>query len=54
MKTTHKDMKVTTAAFNAFMEDLVSALNTFNVQKQEKDELLSALGPMKNDIVEAP
>lgn len=42
MKTTHKDMKVTTAAFKVFVEDLVSALDTFNVQKQGKDELLSA------------
>ena len=41
MKTTHKDMQVTTAAFNAFVEDLASALDTFNVHKQEKDELLS-------------
>lgn len=54
MKTTHKGMKVTTAAFNAFVEDLVSALDTFNVGKQEKDELLAILGPMKKDIVEAP
>lgn len=36
------------------MEDLASALDTFNVQKLEKDELLSALEPMNNDIVEAP
>lgn len=54
MKTTHKGMKVTTAAFNALVEDLVSALDTFNVGKQEKDELLGVLGPMKKDIVEVP
>ncbi|MCS6302475.1 MAG: group 1 truncated hemoglobin [Nitrospira sp.] len=54
MKTTHKGMKVTTAAFNALVEDLVSALDTFNVGKQEKDELLAVLGPMKKDIVEVP
>ncbi len=54
MKTTHKGMKVTTAAFNAFVEDLVSALDTFNVPKKEKDELLGILGPMKSDIVEVP
>ena len=54
MKTTHKGMKVTTAAFNALVEDLVSALDTFNVSKQEKDDLLSVLGPMKQDIVEVP
>jgi hemoglobin len=54
MKTTHKGMKVTTAAFNALVEDLVNALDTFNVSKQEKDDLLSVLGPMKRDIVEIP
>ena len=54
MKTTHKGMKVTTAAFNALVEDLVSALDTFNVPKKEKDELLSVLGPMNKDIVEVP
>ena len=54
MKTTHKGMKITTADFNALVEDLVSALDTFNVGKQEKDELLGILGPMKKDIVEVP
>lgn len=54
MKTAHKGMKVTTAAFNALVEDLVKALDTFNVPKQEKDELLAILGPMKKDIVEVP
>lgn len=54
MKTTHKGMKVTTAAFNALVEDLVSALDTFNVPKKEKDELLAVLGPMNKDIVEVP
>lgn len=54
MKTTHKGMKVTTAAFNALVEDLVSALDTFNVPAKEKGELLAVLGPMKSDIVEVP
>lgn len=54
MKTTHKGMKVTTAAFNALVEDLVSALDTFNVPKKEKDELIAILAPMKSDIVEVP
>ncbi len=54
MKTTHKGMKVTTAAFNALVEDLVSALDTFNVPKKEKDELIGILAPMKGDIVEVP
>ncbi|MBX3330240.1 MAG: group 1 truncated hemoglobin [Nitrospira sp.] len=54
MKTTHKGMKVTTAAFNALVEDLVSALDTFNVPEKEKGELLAVLGPMNKDIVEVP
>jgi hemoglobin len=54
MKTAHKGMKVTGAAFNALVEDLVAALDTFNVPKKEKDELLGILGPMKSDIVEVP
>ncbi len=53
MKTTHKGMKVTDAAFGALVEDLVSALDTFNVPAKEKGELLGILGPMKGDIVEA-
>ena len=54
MKTAHKGMKVTGAAFNALVEDLILALDTFNVPEQEKGELLSVLGPMKSDIVEVP
>ena len=54
MKTTHAGMKITTAAFNALVEDLVKALDTFNVPAREKNELLGVLGPMKKDIVEVP
>ena len=54
MKTTHKGMKLTTADFNALVEDLVKALDTFNVPEKEKGELLAVLGPMKKDIVEVP
>ena len=54
MKKTHAGMKITSAAFNALVEDLVKALDTFNVPAREKNELLSVLGPMKSDIVEMP
>jgi hemoglobin len=54
MKTAHKGMKVTTAAFNALVEDLVAALDTFNVPKKEKDELIGILATLKGDIVEVP
>ena len=54
MKTTHKGMGITGAAFGALVGDLVEALDTFNVPEREKGELLSVLGPMKGDIVEKP
>src|SRR5215813_7606525 len=52
MKTTHKNMKVTAGEFNALVEDLVGALDKFNMAEKEKNELLSILGPMKSQIVE--
>lgn len=52
MKESHRDMAVTEGEFNALVEDLVAALNQFNVPKREQDELLAALGSMKGDIVE--
>ena len=52
MKEAHRGMKVTEGEFSALVEDLVAALNRFNVPKKEQDELLAALGSMKGDIVE--
>jgi hemoglobin len=52
MKTAHIDMGVTTAEFNALVEDLVATLNKFGVGKREQDELLGILGPLKSDIDE--
>jgi hemoglobin len=52
MKKAHKHMGVTDGEFNALVEDLVKALDKFNVGEREKTELLSALGGMKADIVE--
>ena len=54
MTTTHAGMKITTADFNALVEDLVASLNKFKVSETEKKELLGILGPMKKDIVEIP
>lgn len=51
MKTTHRGMAINEAEFNALVEDLVKALNTFKVAQREQDELLGILGPMKPDIV---
>jgi hemoglobin len=52
MKTTHKNMGVTEGEFNAFVENLVAALDKFNVGDNEKKELLAILAPMKSQIVE--
>jgi hemoglobin len=54
MKTAHMGMGISTANFNALVEDLVGALDKFKVGQHEKDQLLGALGPMKGDIVEKP
>jgi hemoglobin len=52
MKSAHAGMGVSDADFGALVEDLIAALNKFNVPETEKNELLSALAPMKGDIVE--
>jgi hemoglobin len=54
MKSAHMGMGITTADFNALVEDLVGALDKFKVGEREKGELLGVLGPMKTDIVEKP
>ena len=51
MKDAHRGMRITDAEFNALVEDLVKSLDKFKVLAQEKDELLTALGSMKSDIV---
>lgn len=54
MKESHMGMGLTDADFNALVEDLIMALDKFNVPEQEKNELLALLGPMRPEIVEAP
>ncbi len=52
MKTAHAGMGISNADFGALVEDLVAALNKFNVPKKEKDDLLGALAALQGDIVE--
>jgi hemoglobin len=52
MKEAHRHMGVTEGEFNALVEDLVASLNQFKVPAREQNELLTALGAMKGDIVE--
>jgi len=54
MKTAHAGMGITTADFNALVEDLGKTLDKFKVPTKEQKELVSILAPMKKDIVEKP
>lgn len=47
----HTGMGITEDEFNALVEDLVKSLDKFQVGETEKNELLTALGGMKGDIV---
>ena len=51
MPEAHAGMGITEDEFNALVEDLVKSLDKFQVGETEKNELLSALGGMKGDIV---
>jgi hemoglobin len=52
MTETHANMGVTSGEFDAFIEDLVTTLNEFNVAQADQDELLRKLQPMESEIVE--
>lgn len=47
----HRGMNISDAEFTALVEDLIKSLDKFKVPAQEKNELLSALGGMKPQIV---
>ncbi len=51
MATSHAGMDLVDDEFNALVENLVGALDKFNVPAKEKGELLGALGPLKPQIV---
>jgi hemoglobin len=52
MKSAHRGMGISAADFNALVEDLVGALDTFKVAAADKNQLLGVLGPMQGQIVE--
>jgi len=52
MKTAHAGMGISSADFDALVQDLVAALDKFMVKDGDKQALLGVLGPMKKDIVE--
>jgi hemoglobin len=51
MRVAHAGMNISNAQFDALVQDLVRALDTFRVPEREKTELLTALGGMRRDIV---
>lgn len=54
MKTAHGGMEVVEEEWNALVEDLVAALDKFQVPAREKGELLGALAGLKDQIVARP
>ena len=51
MRTAHEGMNITDDQFNALVGDLKKSLDKFKVGAKEQNELLTALGGMKGDIV---
>ncbi|MFN4144425.1 MAG: group I truncated hemoglobin [Runella sp.] len=51
MVTAHKGMRITDDEFNSLVNDLVMALNKFNVPSTEQQELLGILGGLRGQIV---
>lgn len=51
MPDAHKGMAITDADFTALVEDLKKSLDKLHVGDQEQNELLTALGGLKGDIV---
>jgi hemoglobin len=52
MVSAHRGRKVTSAAFDAVVEDLTAVLDKLGVKPAEKKDLLSLLGPLKGSIVQ--
>jgi hemoglobin len=52
VKTAHKGLGITQEDWDISVRHLVESLDKFKVGKREKDELLTALSTLKNDIVE--
>ena len=53
MRAVHAGRRITDAELDAFVADLVAALEHFNVPAGERTELLGLLTPMRRDIVGA-
>ncbi|MGC2109968.1 MAG: group 1 truncated hemoglobin [Candidatus Korobacteraceae bacterium] len=51
MKTAHTGLHITDADWNASAAHLTETLNKFKVPQKEQDEVMSAIGGLKGDIV---
>lgn len=51
MATVHRDMRITSAEFDALANDLAATLDEFKVPEKEKNELLTAVARTKPNIV---
>ena len=52
MRDAHRGMGISSADFDALVEDLVKSLTKFKVSAADQKTLLGVLGPMKADMVE--
>ena len=53
MKTSHKGMKISETDWSAFLGHLHATLETFQVPRAERDEVIAFVHSTKEDIVEA-
>jgi hemoglobin len=51
MLDTHRDLRITSAEWDAFMDDLDQTLTTFAVAEPERGEVVAIVESTKNDIV---
>ena len=51
MEEAHSGLNLTNKDFDAFVEDLVTAMNEANVAKSTQKKLLAILGPMRPQVV---
>ena len=54
MKTVHKGLGISDADWQTAVKHLVATLDKFKVPQKEKDEVLTLISSLKNDIVEKP
>jgi hemoglobin len=52
MKTSHKGMGVDQADYTALKQHLVATLEKFNVPERERDDVMTFISSIENDIVE--